>query len=352
MKISILLPYKENFSSSYAGAVSLFLNDTTKLSKYKKYIKIYGNTNFKRDLLPNNYTNLLFKKNFFQSSTKKYLDQFIKYENLNKSDLIEIHNRPNYIKRIFEINKNIVLYFHNDPLSQKGAISKKDRIKLLDSTKKIIFISKWVKNRFFHDLDNLKKIKNKYAIIPHSINKVDINIKEKKDIIVFVGRLNASKGYDIFGDAIIKILDKHKNWKAYVYGDEPREKLYFEHKNLKILGFKKHKEILNKLKISSISVTCSRWEEPFGRTALEASSRGCAVIITNRGGLPEAASNGIKINDLTTKALFKAIEKLILDKKYRRLVQKTTLSKFKFTNSNISKRIDNYRQNILNLDFV
>ena len=28
MKISILLPYKENFSPSYAGAVSLFINDT------------------------------------------------------------------------------------------------------------------------------------------------------------------------------------------------------------------------------------------------------------------------------------------------------------------------------------
>ena len=27
MKISILLPYKENFTPDYAGAVSLFLND-------------------------------------------------------------------------------------------------------------------------------------------------------------------------------------------------------------------------------------------------------------------------------------------------------------------------------------
>ena len=42
-KISILLPYKENFSSDYAGAVSLLINDTTKLSKYKKNIKIYSN---------------------------------------------------------------------------------------------------------------------------------------------------------------------------------------------------------------------------------------------------------------------------------------------------------------------
>ena len=38
-------------------------------------------------------------------------------------------------------------------------------------------------------------------------------------------------------------------------------------------------------------------EEPFGRTSLEASSRGCAVIISNRGGgLPETITNGIKRN--------------------------------------------------------
>ena len=33
MKISILLPYKENFSPSYPGAVSLFVKDTAALSK-------------------------------------------------------------------------------------------------------------------------------------------------------------------------------------------------------------------------------------------------------------------------------------------------------------------------------
>ena len=35
MKIS-LLPHKENFSPHYPGAVSLFVNDTLKLSKFKK----------------------------------------------------------------------------------------------------------------------------------------------------------------------------------------------------------------------------------------------------------------------------------------------------------------------------
>ena len=44
MKISILLPFKENFSPSYAGAVSLFINDNLKFSKFKKillYIWLY-----------------------------------------------------------------------------------------------------------------------------------------------------------------------------------------------------------------------------------------------------------------------------------------------------------------------
>ena len=48
MKISILLPYKENFSPIYPGAVSLFVRDTVRLSKYRKNITIYGNTDLKK----------------------------------------------------------------------------------------------------------------------------------------------------------------------------------------------------------------------------------------------------------------------------------------------------------------
>ena len=57
MKISILLPFKENFSPTYAGAVSLFVNDTTNLSKYKSKTVIYGNTNFK-ERFKLNYINI------------------------------------------------------------------------------------------------------------------------------------------------------------------------------------------------------------------------------------------------------------------------------------------------------
>ena len=48
MKIAILLPYKENFSPEYPGAVSLFVNETSKISKYKKNIIVFGNTDYKK----------------------------------------------------------------------------------------------------------------------------------------------------------------------------------------------------------------------------------------------------------------------------------------------------------------
>ena len=47
MKISVLLPYKENYSSEYPGAVSLFVSSMVRISKFKKKIKVYGSTNYK-----------------------------------------------------------------------------------------------------------------------------------------------------------------------------------------------------------------------------------------------------------------------------------------------------------------
>ena len=52
----------------------------------------------------------------------------------------------------------------------------------------------------------------------------------------------------------------------------------------------------------------------FWRTSLEASSRGCAVIISNRGGLPETITNGIIVRNLNSKSIFNAIDNLIKKK--------------------------------------
>ena len=345
MKISILLPYKENFSPIYPGAVSLFLKDTIPLSKFRKKILVYGNTDYKTKLLKN-YKNLEFKKYFFKSSSNSYLKKFIEDKNIIKSKLIEIHNRPNYVNKIYDKNKNIVLYFHNDPLKMKHSRSINDRISLLNKTLMIIFNSRWTLNQFIKGIKK-KYYKNKLNVVHQSTNKKIINFKNKKKIIIFVGRLNKSKGYDIFGSTVIKILNKYPDWKAIAIGDEPREKIIFKHKRFKNLGFQNNSKVTSWFKKSDISVVCSRIDEPFGRTALEASSAGCAVIITNRGGLPEASSSAIKIKNLSISNLQKKIEKLINNEVYKKDLQKKIYKNFKLTNQLAAKKIDEYRIKII-----
>ena len=78
------------------------------------------------------------------------------------------------------------------------------------------------------------------------------------------------------------------------------------------LGYLNHKNVLKFLTETEIAVVPSRWEEPFGRTALEASSRGCATIISNRGGLPETTDERILLKKLTHTDLYNELKKLII----------------------------------------
>ena len=127
MKIAILLPYKENFSKKSAGAVSIFVNDTSKLSKFKNKINIYGSTKYS-DVL-NRYKNIKFEKKFYQSTSGEYLKSFIKQVKRKKIDILEIHNRPHYISYLSnKLNCKKILYFHNDPLRMQGSITVKDRL--------------------------------------------------------------------------------------------------------------------------------------------------------------------------------------------------------------------------------
>ena len=179
MKISILLPYKENFSSEYAGAVSIFINDTVLKSKYKKTTNVYGNTDFKKDLLKN-YINLsLNKKKLLESSSNFYVNNFIKKRSVINSDIIEIHNRPNYVKKILKIKKSKkILYFHNNPLEMNGSKSIKQRLFLIENLDQIIFNSEWTKKQFLFNLPKVYiKVQN-IQLLKYIAQNEEWNFKE------------------------------------------------------------------------------------------------------------------------------------------------------------------------------
>ncbi len=342
LKIATILPYKENYTVEKASAASLWVSEFFSKSKYKKNNFIYGHTKSK-NYLTSNYKNINLKNlnSKFKSTTNEYAFKLTKELNNNSFDLVEIHNRPQLLfKLIKKVTCRYIFYFHNDPLSMKGSKSTNERLKILSSVEKIIFVSEWVRDRFFLNID--QKLQTKTEVIYPSVFKRNKAKKKKK--IIFVGRLNYSKGYDLFKNSIIKILNEFPKWSAISVGDEDRRNIYITHNNHKEMGFISHKDTLKLLNESEIAVVPSRWEEPFGRTALEASSCGCVTITTNRGGLKETTDHSILLKKIDTQNLYKEIKNIIINKNLRKKIQKLSRKNVKHLITDNTKIIDQIRE--------
>ena len=72
----------------------------------------YWNQSFSKNCL-NHY--ILENKNFFQSSNRYYVKQFLDNKNFLNTDILEVHNRPNYISQIKESYNN-KLFLLRDPV--------------------------------------------------------------------------------------------------------------------------------------------------------------------------------------------------------------------------------------------
>ena len=340
-EIAILLPYKENYTIKHAGAVSIWIKDYLSLSKLKNKTIIYGN--LKKDLKPltTNFSNIDLKGRFISKNlryTEILYNDYIKKKYL----IIEIHNRPESLLFLLKkkINAKLTFIFHNNPKEMRGSTSIKERIFIAENCDYVYFVSNWVKEKFFEDLPY--KHRNNCEILYPAIKPLK-KFPKKERLIIFCGKLNSSKGYDIFGESIIKILNKYKDWKALAIGNEPREKFDFNHKNFKILDWIKHDEILKYYSKSSISVVPSSWLEPFGRTAMESAAHGCATITSKNGGLPETFYNDLFLKKISSKEIFSSIEKLILNKKKRYSIQKKNYSNVRHKLTDKVKKIDDLK---------
>ena len=348
-KIAILLPYKEKYNINKAGAASIWVKDYLSISKLKKHTTVYGNLLNKDKPLTKNYfnidlTNKILKKNI--SYTEKFYQKYLKI----KFKIIEIHNRPESLYYLIKkkIKSKLIFIFHNNPKDMRGSRTIKERIFLAEKTDQIYFVSKWVKDKFFEGLPYSHR--NNCEILYPAIKPLK-KFPSKQNLIIFTGKLNSSKGYDIFGKAIIKILEKYNNWKAIAIGNEPREKFDFSHKNFRILDWIQHDRILKYYSKSSISVVPSKWLEPFGRTAMESAAYGCATITSKNGGLPETFYNTLFLSKTTTEEIYKLIDLLIKNKNKRKLLQIKNFSNVKHKLENKVKKIDDLKNFYLNSKF-
>lgn len=154
-------------------------------------------------------------------------------------------------------------------------------------TDRIINISNYEQNQAIEYGLNKNKMIMIYNGVEDKINKSNLKLNWDKDKInlLFVGRLDRQKGLDLFLDVYNKI--KLENLHLYVIGTSVLDdSLPKSTKYVTYLGWIDNKDIDAYYQACDAVIMPSRWEG-FGLVAIEAMKNSKAVIVSNRGALPE-----------------------------------------------------------------
>jgi len=361
MKINILLPFKEKFDENKASSVSITVRNNLLYSNYLNQIKVFGQ-NVESPFLKNNFVGLKYSILSFKSKNKFLANEMMKIisKDLDKNQIIEIHNRPYLLEEITRGNKfPISLFFHNDPQTMKGSKSIRERENILEKCAAIFCVSEFIKKKFLEGInDNIQKVHVLYNGVDRKLKKFP---KKKKEVL-FVGRLVLEKGVDLYVDAIKNIANMFPDWQfdligSYRLGDDKNEESFVGDiikkfnkisNQTRFHGFKNQEFVQEKMKNASIIVIPSIWEEPYGLVAAEAMSNGIAIIASNVGGIPEIVKeNGILVKNITRLKLQDELVKLMGNFDKIKTLQKLSWKNFEHSSKNSSKKLDSYREKIL-----
>jgi glycosyltransferase involved in cell wall biosynthesis len=213
-------------------------------------------------------------------------------------DLIEVHNKPDLAARLARWfpPRRIALFLHNDPRSMRGAKTPRERVGLSARLGRIVCVSTYIASCWAEGLVSAAPP----AVHPNCLDLPLLpEMPERDRVILFAGRIVADKGADSFVRACAQALPALPGWRAEMIGadrfrpDSPRtpftERLKAEAKaaGIDLSGYRDHAGVMAALGRAAIAVVPSRWQEPFGLTALEAMASGAALITSRRGGLAE-----------------------------------------------------------------
>jgi glycosyltransferase involved in cell wall biosynthesis len=152
---------------------------------------------------------------------------------------------------------------------------------------------------------------------------------ERDKTIICVGRVMPEKGLVETAEALKSVLARHPDWSAlFMLSRADANPAYFAQvqalvaeagERCRIVQNIPYAEVKAISERAAIAVVASKWNEPFGRTALEAHAAGCALISSGSGGLREiSGEHAVYLDDVSAPAIERALETLIEDEPLRR----------------------------------
>ncbi len=257
-----------------------------------------------------------------------FVDHFFENCKLKKYDLIYTNTSVVDLGALLSLKLNIPHIWHfrefgEEDFHFKYVISQKQRIKLYNSAKKIIVISKALKEKYktYIPEEKIELISNGVEINKHLYT--NNNVLHNPIQLLIAGQISKSKGQDQAIKAVNLLGDKY----PIVLNIAGKGEQKFLKEALKNVSNKKCIKVLGQVsnlyelrKKIDIELVCSK-SEAFGRVTLEAMLHQIPVIGARAGGTAELLCDnetGLLYELYNYKELSDKIEKLILDDSLRK----------------------------------
>lgn len=192
----------------------------------------------------------------------------------------------------------VVCHLHGDvgirhPLVNRG---------LGRATSRFLCVSQFVRDRFVDlggDPTRTEVVHNgvdqeEYppgGLVERSAARGALGIDEDVLLVMYFGRVGPPKGVDVLVDALAGLVGGPRPVELLVLGlavDHSYERrLLGAVPDLRIHRMKERADVVTPLHAADLVVVPSVWEEPFGRTVIEAMATGRPVIASAVGGIPE-----------------------------------------------------------------
>lgn len=261
-----------------------------------------------------------------------------------KFDLIHVFNRPKNIMlyKTAAPESTFVLSLHNDMFSPMK-LSREEAEEVIENVAAITTVSKYIRQTV---IGRYPQAASKIQVLYSGLNlsqytpiwsaegqKIRIEMRknyqvESKKVILFIGRLDKTKGPHLLIEALQFLIPKHPDIVLVLVGgkwfsDNTTDE-YVQSLHELAKGFGNHvlftqyipsEQIPKILLMGDLFVCSSQWHEPLARVHYEAMAAGIPIITTNRGGNAEVfnqGKNGMIIDEYDQpKAFSQAIHTLL-----------------------------------------
>ncbi len=293
------MPRNMRFGPSNATSIDLCVYDLIKASRYRDTTKILCCEN---ETLFSGLNISTYPPSIDRHKTKKTkfaLDQAQE----SSADLIVVQQHlPTAAGVARRVSTPVILHKHNmiKSVPAKGVLNVLKRrwhVNQYKALAGIIFVSETCRDQFRADWP---EVTTPMSVVYNGLDFSDwqpANTRRRE--IICVGRAAPEKGIKEAAEAVVDILGREPSWSArFILSETQRFPDYLQDvmATLRPVADRVMVEVNQTLAVvrerleeAAIALVPSRWEEPFGRTALEAHAAGCAVVSSGTGGLKEVS---------------------------------------------------------------